>query len=62
MIRKIKQFKKEYEDFKSKATDLDQNDCYKKFEKVMSSVMESTKTGKHVKNNELNDDNNEDEN
>ena len=39
--RRIKRFKKEYEEFRSKATALDQSDCYNDFEKVMMAVMKS---------------------
>ena len=39
--RRIKRFKKEYEEFRSKATALDQSDCCNDFEKVMMAVMKS---------------------
>lgn len=47
--RRIKIFKKDYEEFRSKATALDQSDSYNDFEKVMLAVMESKRTDNPVK-------------
>ena len=43
--RRIKIFKKEYEEFRSKATAHNHNDSYNDFEKVMMAVMETKRTG-----------------
>ena len=47
--RRIKNFKKDYEEFRSKATGHDQSDCYNDFEKVMLAVMKSKRTGNPVR-------------
>lgn len=48
--KRMKLFKKDYEDFRSKATGLDQSNFIDDFEKVMMDVMESGRTGRPVEN------------
>ena len=43
--KRMKLFKKDYEDFRSKATSLDQSNCVEEFEKVMMDVMVSCRIG-----------------